>query len=431
MYPNLYYAFRDLFGVDWKALRFVNSFGFFVAIAFLAAAYVLTIELKRKQRSGLLQGTDVKIVVGKPASFSELLLNFVLGFLLGFKIVGLFTGGGASYPDPQSFIFSSSGNWPAGILLGIVFAVIKWLEKNKRKLAKPEERTIRIWPHDRVGDLVIYAALFGFAGAKIFHNLENWDDFVANPVEALLSFSGLTFYGGLICATAAIGWYARKHKIGFRHLCDAAAPALMLAYALGRIGCMTAGDGDWGILNSAYITGENSKAQLASPQEFQQRLADYKTVYFYEFKIDTISKVPHTSFKAPSWMPVWMVAFPFPHNVIGQGMPIPGCTDGQYCEQLPVPVFPTPFYETIMGIGLFIFLWSIRKKLAIPGTMFAVYLIVNGVERFLIELIRVNTKYNIFGFRPTQAELISSALVITGALLFWYLRKRQLSPSKS
>ena len=133
MYPNLYYAFRDLFGVEWKALRFVNSFGFFVAIAFLAAAYVLTIELKRKQRAGLLQGTDVKIVVGKPASFSELLLNFVLGFLLGFKIVGLFTGGGASFPDPQSFIFSSSGNWPAGILLGIVFAVIKWLEKNKRK----------------------------------------------------------------------------------------------------------------------------------------------------------------------------------------------------------------------------------------------------------------------------------------------------------
>jgi hypothetical protein len=42
MYPNLYYVFKDFFGVDWPALRFINSFGFFVAFAFLTAAYVLT-----------------------------------------------------------------------------------------------------------------------------------------------------------------------------------------------------------------------------------------------------------------------------------------------------------------------------------------------------------------------------------------------------
>ena len=42
MYPNLYYAFRDLFGIEITGLRFVNSFGFFVALAFLFAAWVLT-----------------------------------------------------------------------------------------------------------------------------------------------------------------------------------------------------------------------------------------------------------------------------------------------------------------------------------------------------------------------------------------------------
>ena len=51
MYPNLYYAFKDLFGVDWGGLRFINSFGFFVALSFLAAAWVLTRELKRKERA--------------------------------------------------------------------------------------------------------------------------------------------------------------------------------------------------------------------------------------------------------------------------------------------------------------------------------------------------------------------------------------------
>ena len=68
MYPNLYYAFRDLFGVEATGLRFVTSFGFFVALSFLAAAWVLTRELKRKERAGLLGYTEVKIVVGKPAS---------------------------------------------------------------------------------------------------------------------------------------------------------------------------------------------------------------------------------------------------------------------------------------------------------------------------------------------------------------------------
>jgi prolipoprotein diacylglyceryltransferase len=394
-------------------------------MSFLAAAYILTLELKRKERAGLLSFQEVKMVVGKPAGIGDLLLNFFLGFLLGYKIIGLFISGGAT-GDPQQFIFSAEGNWPVGLLLGILFAGLKWWEKHKQKLDKPEERNIRIWPHDRVGDLVIYAALFGFLGAKIFHNLENWQDFKANPVEALLSFSGLTFYGGLICAAVAIWFYTRKHKISFTHLCDAIAPALILAYSIGRIGCQVAGDGDWGILNSAYVTepGANSKVVLADSTTFQNTLQAHGNFYLRTFQANNLSEIPHASVKAPGWLPNWLFAYTYPHNVVNEGAHIPGCTGDQYCNQLPVPVFPTPFYETVCSFFLFLLLWSLRKKMKAPGTLFGIYLVVNGIERFLVEQIRVNTTYTIFGFHPTQAEIIAVCLVIGGGVLYFIMKKR-------
>lgn len=422
MYPNLYYAFRDLFGIEWHAVRFINSFGFFVAWAFLAAAYVLTQELRRKERAGLMLPEDTRIIVGRPATLRELVTNFILGFILGYKILGLFVSSDAVTADPQEFIFSAQGNWPTGILLGLLFAGMKWYEKNRHKLAKPEERTIRIWPHDRVGDMVILAALFGFLGAKIFHNLENWNEFWRNPIDALLSFSGLTFYGGLICAALAIFLYARKHHIGFRHLCDCFGPALLLAYAVGRIGCQVSGDGDWGILNSAYVSTPAGKVVKADSALFQQTLRDNIAFYRsigYKVKED----VHYKHVEAPSWLPTWAVAYNYPHNVINEGTTIAGC-EGPFCDQLPVPVFPTPMYETIICLLLTGILFLARNRLKIPGQLFAIYLILNGIERFFIEKIRVNTRYSIFGYHPTQAELISFALVIGGILLFVFLKKR-------
>ena len=135
MYPNLYYAFRDLFGIEITGLRFVNSFGFFVALAFLFSAWVLTMELRRKSQAGLLQYEDTKIKIGEPASSTELITNFLLGFLLGYKIIGAFVVGPA---DPQAFIFSTDGSWPVGIITGLFFAGLKWYEKNKQKLSKPD-----------------------------------------------------------------------------------------------------------------------------------------------------------------------------------------------------------------------------------------------------------------------------------------------------
>jgi phosphatidylglycerol:prolipoprotein diacylglycerol transferase len=431
MYPNLYYAFKDLFGVEWTGLRFINSFGFFVAFAFLAAAYVLTQELRRRERLGFMQPADSKIIVGRPATPVELILNFIFGFLLGYKLIGLFLADSRLTSDPQTFIFSSQGNMPAGIILGLVFAGVKYYEKNKQKLAVPEERTIRIWPHDRVGDFVILAAAFGFLGAKIFHNLENWNEFWKNPIDALLSFSGLTFYGGLICAGTAIIIYARKHKINARRLADSIAPALMFAYAIGRIGCQVSGDGDWGILNSAYISTPEGKVVPSDTARFRQALNSTSTLYMDQSGYSSIDQVQHKEVKGPSWLPTWMIAYNFPHNVIGEGVSIKDC-EGQYCKQLPIPVFPTAFYETIMCLILTGILFAARTRLNRPGTVLALYLFLNGVERFFIEKIRVNTQYDIMGFHPTQAEIISVLLMLSGIVLFFiWNRKKAVSPAIS
>jgi phosphatidylglycerol:prolipoprotein diacylglycerol transferase len=424
MYPNLYYAFSDLFGWAPSWLRFINSFGFFVALAFIAAAIVLTKELIRKEREGLLQSREEVVLIGKPASPGELILNFILGFVLGFKLVGLFlTSSDASF-KVQDYILSSQGSWLAGLALGLLFAGLKWYEKNKQKLPQPQEKTVRIWPHDRVGDLTIFAFIFGFIGAKIFNSFETWDDFVRDPMGSLFSFSGLTFYGGLICAALAIWWYARKHGIGFWQLNDAAAPALMLAYALGRIGCQVSGDGDWGILNSAYITDPNSgKAVLAQAGDYERITQLYKTTYVPEFK--GLEHIPHLAVKAPAFLPNWLFAYSYPHNVIDGGARIPLCSGSDYCNQLPIPVFPTPIYETLMCLGLFFILWAVRKRLKTPGNLFAVYLILNGIERFLIEHIRVNSQYDFLPGHPTQAEVISAGLVISGVAILVGLNKRR------
>ncbi len=384
MYPNLYYAFKDIFGIELQGLKLVNTFGFFVALSFILSAWILTLELRRKQQQGLFTFTEEKIMIGQPAGLSELFINGLLGFIFGYKLVGAFTIPDA-LNDPQHFILSSRGNLLTGMIVALIFAGVKWWEKKKEQLDKPEERIVRIWPHDRVGDIVIYAALFGFLGAKVFHNLENWSEFVKDPIGSLIAFSGLTFYGGLICAGVAILWYCKKHNITRIHLLDAMATTMMFAYAFGRIGCQVSGDGDWGIVNT-------------HPKPF-------------------------------SWMPDFLWAYKYPHNVVGEGIPIPGC-NGPYCNELPFAVYPTPLYEIIMCMILFGILWMLRKKIKVPGQLFAIYLVFNGLERFLIEKIRVNTKYDML-FNPTQAELISFALIIAGIVLFiqsgkWQARKSGL-----
>ena len=387
MYPTISDLINDIFGI-YIPLP-IQSFGFCMAISFIIAAWLVMLELKRKEKNGLISAQKKKVLVGKPASVNELLLTAVIGFAVGFKLLGIIFNYNYFSENPQHFLFSSEGSFIGGLAGAVVMAYLRYREKQKRKLDKPRWDEVDIHPFELTGNIIVYGALFGVIGAKIFNSLENIEDFINDPVDSLLSFSGLTFYGGLICAAIAIIWYVKKNKIPALVICDVAAPAIMIAYAVGRIGCQMAGDGDWGIPNTLTM---------------------------------------------PGWLcflPDWFWAYDYPHNVLNEGVQIADCT-GKHCFHLFPPVFPTPLYETIVCTIFFFILWVIRKRIKTTGILFSIFLIMNGFERFFIERIRVNTKYHIFGNEITQAEFISVLLFFAGIALFIYvLRKKKNSKTTS
>ncbi|MEJ5996324.1 prolipoprotein diacylglyceryl transferase family protein [Pedobacter sp. Du54] len=378
MFPTVSHFLNYLFGID-LPLPF-NTFGVFVAFAFVAGYWAFSEEAKRKEALGIIKPSIRKITIGEPASITSLLTNAFFGFLVGYKLVYALLNYKLFVSDSQLVLLSGKGNIFGGLALAALFAYWEYKEKDKAKLPKPKTVDVIVRPHELMSSLVVWAAVWGFLGAKIFDNLENWDSFIQDPIGGLLSFSGLTFYGGLIFGAAAVLYIARKHGIKPLHMLDIGGPGMMLAYSVGRIGCHLSGDGDWGIPN-------------LNPKPF-------------------------------TWLPDWLWAYTYPNNVANEGVPIANCV-GKFCNELPQPVYPTALYEVIAAFLIFLVLWNIRHRIKLPGMMFGIYLMFNGVERFCIELIRVNSKYHVAGIPFTQAELISSILFICGLLLVTYSIKNK------
>jgi phosphatidylglycerol:prolipoprotein diacylglycerol transferase len=391
MYPTIYHAVKDLFGVELPFLKIFQSFGFFVAIAFLTAGYFFAAELKRKERMGLVASSLRKVMQGEPASQSDLITNAIFGFLLGYKLIGFLWNYGSISGNPRDYMLSIQGNLVGGIVLALAFTLMKYKEKEKLRLPEPKLVEVPLHPYEHVSNMTLIAAVAGLLGAKLFHILENLSSFTSDPMGMIFSFSGLTMYGGLICGGLAVIWYAAKNKLPVPHVIDSCAPGLMLAYGVGRIGCHVAGDGDWGIPNTATKPGWLS------------------------------------------FLPDWIWSYNYPNNVNMECNPfIDGTVERASChcdwKQTPylvAKVFPTAFYEAFVCIGLFFVLWALRKRITIPGVIFCVYLIMNGIERFFIEQIRENTVlFKINNYTVTQAMFIAICLLLLGVTGIFYFKKR-------
>lgn len=387
MFPTLSHIIEYLFGVNVKLP--VQTFGFFEAMAFVLAFIVFRSEFKRKEQLGRIRSFKKFVIIGKPASAAELVFNSVIGFIVGFKLAGVLLNYTVFAVNPVRFIFSLQGNIPGGLFIALLFFYLTYQGKRDEQLPVPETVEKDVHPYQLMPTITLWCAFWGFIGAKFFSCLENWGDFMHNPWQQLFSITGWTFYGGLIFGALAYLIYGYRRGMKLIDLADIGSPGMMLAYAVGRIGCQLSGDGDWGV----------------------------------------VSLSPKPSML--SWTPDWVWSFKFPHNVINSGIPINNCS-GNYCHQLVYGVFPTSFYEVLICTGLFLILWTLRKRITIPGVMVFLYFLLNGLERLLIEQIKVNQHYYIGKFAFTQAELVGLCLLIggvTGLVIIFLKRKPAFSMS--
>ena len=208
--------------------------------------------------------------------------------------------------------------------------------------------------------MVFAAAMGGLIGARLLFIIEEWGGFVRSPWDYVLSGSGFSWFGGLVGGSLSVIWLARQNGIYWLKAADISAPALALAYGVGRIGCFLAGDATWG----------------------------------------KVTDVP------------WGMAFP--NAVAGWADPLTG---------IPYPpgvnVHPTQLYELAQSLFVFGVLWGVRKRRISQGTIFWLYLALAGSMRFVVEYWRAHP---IVGLNMTEYQWMSLALIVLG--LFQLLRTR-------
>jgi phosphatidylglycerol:prolipoprotein diacylglycerol transferase len=98
--------------------------------------------------------------------------------------------------------------------------------------------------------VVAFVIVLGVIGAKLWHVFEDPATLLHYPAATLFDRAGFAWYGGLIAGILTLMWQGRTAKVGALGMLDLAAPAAAVGYGVGRIGCFTSGDGDYGIPTS-------------------------------------------------------------------------------------------------------------------------------------------------------------------------------------
>lgn len=251
-----------------------------------------------------------------------------------------------------------------GVFMALSFLVGGWVgtREMRRRGGDPEV----IW------DLMLYAAVGGIIGAKLYYLILHWPDTVADPGRAILSRAGLVWYGGFFAAWLLVWWRVRRLGLSLRWIGDVLTPTMALGYAIGRMGCFLVGD-DYG---------------------------------------------------RPTDVP-WAIAFPqgAPPSTAANlreqfGVSIPASIPGDAV----LAVHPTQLYEVALTLVIFAIVWRLRTRIATPGVLFGIYLALAGVQRFIVEIYRAKDD-RFFGVLSV-AQLLSLALVVGGAVAAWRFARR-------
>jgi phosphatidylglycerol---prolipoprotein diacylglyceryl transferase len=245
---------------------------------------------------------------------------------------------------PILFQFGPLTIYSFGVLMALAALTAAWVVhvELKRSGYNPE----------LASTMVFAAAIGGLLGARLLFIVEDWGNFLRSPWDFIFTGAGFTWYGGFLGGVLGVTWVVRKNNIPWLKAADIAAPALAIAYGVGRLGCHVAGDGDWG----------------------------------------TVTDVP------------WGVAYT--NAIIGWVDPSTG---------VPYPpgvrVHPTPIYEFLQSLLVFGILWALRKKEYAPGTLFWLYLALAGFARLVVEFWRLNP---VFAFGLTEAQWFGVLTIIIG-----------------
>jgi phosphatidylglycerol---prolipoprotein diacylglyceryl transferase len=265
-----------------------------------------------------------------------------------------------------------------GLMMAVAFLTANYFFTKELKRRGLDERM--------AGQVTIIALIGGVAGSTVFSILENWSDFIHDPVGQFFSPAGLTFYGGFLVAMAWIYFYVKRKGLRFAMFADMIAPTVLLAYGIGRIGCQLAGDGDYGI--PSRLPWAMSYPQGTAKPTYT--LADY-------FKM-------HPG-ESAAWHYDSLASITVGRDQLGERI--------SRFDQI-VTVHPAPVYETLFCVIAFYFIWKYRKKFDSEiGKVFSITVVVMGVERLLIEFIRINPLY----WGLSMAQWISIGLIMIGSYM--------------
>jgi phosphatidylglycerol:prolipoprotein diacylglycerol transferase len=112
-------------------------------------------------------------------------------------------------------------------------------------------------------NIVAFVTIAGVLGAKAWHELQDIPTLtlalhqiaapgIHRPLDLLAGFlhwfqAGFAWFGGMLAGIATLIWQGRQNKLRPLRMLDLAAPAAAVGYGVGRLGCFTSGDGDYGI----------------------------------------------------------------------------------------------------------------------------------------------------------------------------------------